>query len=977
MAKKRNPGSGSLGGGKKRDFLHSATIPCLLFAPRLNMIEINPAGLKLFNTKPLKKNLIGKNLSEIIPSIKETNRYDRYLEVIRSGKPITEQISPPHPNFGDVYLDIHAFKVGDGMGIIITDITAQKKAEEELLTRMQTLECMEHINRAIREADDLGKMLDSVLETILSIFQCDRAWLLYPCDPEAPYLRVPMERTRAEYPGAFASKNEVLNTPGLVELEKKMLASKDILVIGPGTEYKVPPSLKAFSVQSQVTIPVYPRVDKPWIFGLHQCSYPRIWSQQELNLFKEISRRFAEALSSLLFLNNLQESEERYRTLFNQAGDAIFLINTDNKIRDVNHRGCQMLQLPREEIIGKSYLDFVHPDYREDSIKRKHGLLAGKTYESYEKIFVRSSGIPFPVEINATSIQLQNGTPKYFQSIVRDITERKQTEMVMSVLYEISKAVNVTPDLESLYPQIHESLSNIIDATNFYIALYDDNKNVITFPYFVDEKDEIFDIIDARDSGSLTAEVIKNGKPLLLKKKQIDERFSFPGKTAVGTPAFAWLGVPLRVQKKLIGVIAVQSYSNANLYSKKDIKLLESVSEQIAIAIRNKQIEEEKKRLEEQLFQAQKMESIGRLAGGIAHDFNNILTGIMGYAELLKIQFSEPNSKEEHAAGVILKGSERAANLTKQLLGFARGGKYNPVPLNVNEVIEEIVNVSEKIFEKNISVTYLFEEKIDTIEADRHQLEQVLTNLIINARDAMPKGGVLAFKTENITPDKFFTQRFTDFKPGNYVKISITDTGIGMAEDIQKHIFEPFFTTKAESKGTGLGLATVYGILKSHNGHINVYSEPGKGSTFSLYFPASDKKIVETKKEFSFIKGEATILVVDDEESVRSMAAEMLDLLGYRVLTAIDGREAIEIFKEKKNEIDLVLLDMIMPNMAGKETYRELKKITPDIKVLLASGYSQNDKTKEILDEGVLGFVQKPFGISVLSKTISEMLNIK
>lgn len=977
MAKKKNPRLETIDCEKKRDFLHAATIPCLLFDSLLNMIEINPAGLKLFNTGTREKKLIGKNLAELIPTIKNTDRYNKYLDVIRSGKPFTTQIAPPHPKFGDVYLDIHAFKVGDGMGIIITDITAQKEAEAEHLSRMQTLVCMERINRAIREADDLEKMLDNVLETILSIFNCDRAWLLYPCDPEAPFLSVPMERTRAEFPGAFARKDGVLNTPGLIALEKAMLASKDILVIGPGTEYEIPPSLKGFSVQSQVTIPVYPRVDKPWIFGLHQCSYPRVWTTLEQNLFKEISRRFAEALSSLLFLQNLQESEERYRTLFNQAGDAIFLINTDGKIRDVNHRGCQMLDLPAEEIIGKSYLDFVHTDYHDDSKKKKRGLLIGKTYESYEKIFVKGSGNHFPVEINATSIQFQNGTPKYFQSIVRDITERKQSEKVMTVLYEISRAVNVTPDLETLYPQIHESLSNIIDATNFFIALYDDAKNVITFPYFVDERDGTFDIIDARDSGSLTAEVIKSGKPLLIKKKQLEERFGTPGKTAVGTLAFAWLGVPLRVKNNLIGVIAVQSYSNADHYSKKDIKLLESVSEQIAIAIRNKQVEEEKKKLEEQLFQAQKMESIGRLAGGIAHDFNNILTGIMGYAELLKIQFSEANSKEEHAAGVILKGIERAANLTKQLLGFARGGKYNPIPLKVNEVIEETVNVSEKIFEKKIALTYLFEENIDTIEADRHQLEQVLTNLIINARDAMPKGGVLAFKTENVFIDKFFIQRFSEFKPGNYVKISITDTGIGMTEEIQKHIFEPFFTTKAESKGTGLGLATVYGIVKSHNGHVSVYSEPGKGTTFSLYFPASDKKIVEIKKEFNIIKGEATILVVDDEESIRSMAAEMLDMLGYKVLTAADGREAVDIFKEQKNEIDLVLLDMIMPNMAGKETYRELKKITPDVKVLLASGYSQNDKTKEILDEGVLGFVQKPFGISVLSKMISETLNIR
>lgn len=978
MIKKKDSKPGLLQREKAEDasFIHSATVPCFIFDSNLNMIEANEIGLKMFKKRNREKNIIGKNLSELFSKIKRTGRYEKYMDVLRTGKPFTTEVAPPHPEFGEMYLNINAFKVGDGVGLIVTDITAQKKAEEEHLSRMQTFENMERINRAIREADDVEEMLGKVLETTLSIFNCDRSWLLYPCDPEVPTLSVPMERTRPEYPGAFAGGKDVPNTPGLIELEKMMLNSDKPLIINSKTGGEVPESLKAFSVLSQATIIIYPRIDKPWIFGLHQCSRPRIWSEEDQWLFQEISRRIADALSSLLFLQTLRESEQRYRTLFEQAGDAIFLINTDGKIRDVNHQGCKILDLPKEEIQNKQYLEFVHLPYHQDSKNRASGLRKGKRYDSYEKEFLRKSGAPFPVEINMSTVRDQNGEPKYYQSIVRDITERKRTEKITSVLYEISKVVNITQDLDNLYPQIHNSLGTIIDTTNFYIALYDETKNVVSFPYSVDEKDNNFDIVDARDSGSLTAEVINKGKPLFLKKKQIEEQFGYNRRESIGTPANAWLGVPLRIKNKLIGVVAVQSYSDPDLYSKKDIKLLESVSEQIAIAVHNKQMEEEKKKLEEQLFQSQKMESIGRLAGGIAHDFNNILTSIKGYAELLKIQYCETNSKEKHAADVILKGVDRAANLTKQLLGFARGGKYNPIPLKVNDVIEEIVSVSEKIFEKNISVTYLFEEDIDTIEADRHQLDQVLTNLIINAWDAMPRGGVLSFKTENVFLDDDFSFRFPEFHPGEYVKISVTDTGVGMTDEIQKHIFEPFFTTKGEGKGTGLGLATVYGIVKSHNGHMSVYSEPGEGTTFSLYFPVSNSEIIETKKEFNIIKGEATILVVDDEESVRGMAEDMLEVLGYKVLSAEDGRKAVKIYKEKKNEIDLVLLDMIMPKMAGKETYRALKKITPDIKVLLASGYSQNDKTKEILDEGALGFVQKPFGIQELSKTLSETLNM-
>jgi PAS domain S-box-containing protein len=338
-----------------------------------------------------------------------------------------------------------------------------------------------------------------------------------------------------------------------------------------------------------------------------------------------------------------------------------------------------------------------------------------------------------------------------------------------------------------------------------------------------------------------------------------------------------------------------------------------------------KKAEEERRKLEEQLFQAQKMESIGRLAGGIAHDFNNILTGIMGYAELLKLDFDDTSTVEGHAAEVIIKSTERAADLTQQLLGFARGGKYNPVPLMVNDIVKETINVSGKIFEKNIDVTFDLDTNIKPVEADKNQLDQVLTNIIINAKDAMPNGGELIFKTGNIYLDEEYTGKFLELKPGDYVKISITDTGMGMPRSIKDRIFEPFFTTKGAGRGTGLGLATVYGIIKNHNGHINCYSEPGAGTTFNLYLPVTEKEMISEKNEVKVITGEETILLVDDEKFVRNVAEKQLERLGYKVITAGDGIEAVDIYKEKKEKIDLVLLDMIMPQMAGKETYQALK----------------------------------------------------
>jgi PAS domain S-box-containing protein len=387
-----------------------------------------------------------------------------------------------------------------------------------------------------------------------------------------------------------------------------------------------------------------------------------------------------------------------------------------------------------------------------------------------------------------------------------------------------------------------------------------------------------------------------------------------------------------------------------------------------------KKVEEDKKRLEEQLFQSQKMESIGRLAGGIAHDFNNILAGIMGYAEVLKIRLGDTESDEGRAARVILKGAQRAANLTRQLLGFARKGKYNPIPININDTIKETVNVSEKIFDKNIGVVYQFEDEILSIEADKNQLDQVLTNLIINSKDAMPNGGTILFKTENVVVDDTLILKHPEMIPGEFVKVTVSDTGTGIPKEMSELVFEPFFTTKGD-KGTGLGLATVYGIVKNHNGYVHADSESGIGTSFTLYFPVTEKaKEKENGVASKLLEGKATILLVEDEDQLRGACHQMLQILGYRVLTAENGDRAARLYKEKYKEIDLVMLDLIMPVMSGKETYERMKKINKDVVVLLCSGYSQDAKAKAILEDGAKGFIQKPFSMEELSRILSETL---
>lgn len=388
-----------------------------------------------------------------------------------------------------------------------------------------------------------------------------------------------------------------------------------------------------------------------------------------------------------------------------------------------------------------------------------------------------------------------------------------------------------------------------------------------------------------------------------------------------------------------------------------------------------KKIEKEKDEIQSQIILSQKMESMGRLAGGIAHEFNNLLTGIMGYADMLKMKYNDTNQFEGKAADIIYRGSLAAQELTKGLLGFSMRGKYNPTSLNLNDSIKEVVEKSGKILTENIKLNFDLDDGIQVVKADKSQFSQVLANLILNARDAMPEGGEITFKTENVNIGEVNNGLFPEIiKPGHYVILSVSDTGIGMSQEIIDRIFDPFFTTKEVGKGTGLGLAGAYGIVKNHGGYIFCNSEPGKGATFSIYLPHL-KREIRIEEKFKKKAGRETILVVDDEDIVLYSSRDMLSRLGYEVLLASSGDEAIEIYKKNKNGIDLVMLDAIMPEKTGEETFKYLKEIDSHIKVLLMSGYSKYDIMNETLEKDTLGFLKKPFDMNNLSALVSKALN--
>ena len=378
------------------------------------------------------------------------------------------------------------------------------------------------------------------------------------------------------------------------------------------------------------------------------------------------------------------------------------------------------------------------------------------------------------------------------------------------------------------------------------------------------------------------------------------------------------------------------------------------------------------RQLEAQLLQAQKMEAVGTLAGGIAHDFNNLLMGIQGHVSLMLMDVTA-----EHPHAVHLTGIEdmirSGATLTRQLLGFARGGKYEVKPTDLNDLIRKSSDMFGRT-KKEIKITRREQDGLWVVDVDRGQIEQVLLNMYVNAWQAMPGGGELTLSTQNMILDEQYVKPHKA-KPGRYVKISITDTGIGMDAATRQRVFEPFFTTKGRGRGTGLGLASAYGIIRNHGGFITLYSERGQGTTFNLYLPVSASgAVVDAAPERKVIKGTETILIVDDEDIVLDVGVEVLKTLGYRVLAARSGPEAIEIYRQKAGEIDMVILDMIMPEMGGGRVFDAMKGINPSVKVLLASGYSLNGQASNILSRGCRGFIQKPFSIIDLSRKIREVL---
>ena len=623
----------------------------------------------------------------------------------------------------------------------------------------------------------------------------------------------------------------------------------------------------------------------------------------------------------------LKESEANYRQIVDHAPAGIYEVNlVTMKFSRVNDIMCRVSGYSREELLSMSPAEILTETSLQQLSERADRLLDSKKIPPRAEFQIKTKDGRELWALITSKFIYENGTPVRATVVISDISDQKETEAALRLSEEKYRLL-----VENANDAIFILQDGQIQFSNRSAQRIGENIGIemerVLFVNYVHPNDRAK--ITHRHPGRLKGE-----KPLT------NDAFRLIGKDGqemwaeINTVKVSWKGKP------------------ATLNFLRDITL--------------------QRKLEHQLQISQKMEAVGTLAGGIAHDFNNLLMGIQGRTSLMLLETDRVHPFYEH-----LKETEnyvmRATGLTKQLLGFARGGKYEVKPTDLNELVSQSISMFGRT-KKEISIKAKYQEHLKTVEVDRSQIDQVLLNIYVNAWQAMPVGGILYVQTSNIDLDENFVSAY-GVQPGKYAAITITDTGIGMDEKIVKRVFDPFFTTKEKDRGTGLGLASAYGIIKNHDGIITVESQSGQGATFSVYLPASDKNIVEEKQdEQDIFAGSETVLLVDDEELIIDVGVQLLQKMGYRVMTATNGDQAIEIYSRNKESIAIVILDLVMPRISGGEIYDRLKAIDSNVKVLLSSGYSVDGQATEILNRGCDGFIQKPFRLDELSKKIRVVL---
>ena len=655
--------------------------------------------------------------------------------------------------------------------------------------------------------------------------------------------------------------------------------------------------------------------------------------KQLLNELTEMRQRIAE-LEALETERKraeeaLRESEEKYRTILESIEDGYFEVDIRGNFTFFNDSMCKISGYTKDELMGMNNRQYMNQENAKKVYQTFNKVYTtGKPDKGFDWEFIRKDGTKRYVETSVSLMKDAEGQRISFRGIIRDVTEKKQIE---------ADLIQTKNFLQNIFNSSIDGITTT-DLQGNVIYTSPRAKNILGYKQekIIGKKAYFFYGSGVEDAKTIMKELTEKGE-----LRDHEMKFIRKDSELIDINLSASL---LKDEKgEVIGTLGIY----------RDIT--------------------EKNKLLAQLYQAQKVEALGTIAGGIAHNFNNLLMGIQGNTSLMLSETDSTHRNYER-----LNNNEKlvqnGSRLTRQLLGYAREGRYEVRPISLNQLVEETSDTFGTT-KKEIRVHRELAKDLFAIKVDQGQIEQVLLNLYVNAADAMPNGGDLFLKTTNAT-HKDMTGKPCKVNPGNYVLLTVGDTGLGMDKKTMKRIFDPFFTTKGLSKGTGLGLSSAYGIIKAHSGYIDVDSEKGYGTTFKIYLPASEKSAKKpVKSAGQIIEGRGTILLVDDEEMVLDVGVQLLKALGYTVLEARSGKEAVAVYRENKNKIDMVLLDMIMPDMGGGQAYDRMKEINPNVRGLLSSGYTIDGQATEILERGCDGFIQKPFNMKELSRSVRNILN--
>lgn len=803
-----------------------------------------------------------------------------------------------------------------GMVGTIVDITDRKQAERERLANLRFFESMDRVNRAIQSADDLEVMMKDLLDVVRSIFDCDRAFLMSPCDPGSPTWFIPMESSKPEYRGASVFEREMPMDPQLAETLHILLNTDGPVKFGPGADHELAEDVsKQFNIQSFMSMAIYPKTGIPWQFGIHQCSHPRQWAQEEMRIFEAIGRRLADGLSSLLALRDLAQNEDFLDKVVEHIPDMIFVKKAHglNFVR-VNKAGEQLLGYPRQELLGKTDYEFFPKKVADVIAQKDRQVLESKELVDIPEETVSSRGKKKRI-LHTKKIPIldEAGEPQYLLGISEDITERKQAE------------------------QSIRKLTQAIEQSPVSIMITDVNGKI-----------EFVNAWFTQVTGYSSNEVIGQN-PSILKS----------GESPAG--AYRKLWRTIRSGDIWQGEFKNRKKNGELFWEQATIAPIRDAQNSITHYVAVKEDITERKELEIRLRQVQKMEAIGQLAGGIAHDFNNILSAITGYTEL-SIGTIEPETPTFEYLSHVLEASKRAKDLINQIMMFSRETNHELIPIRIDFPVKEALKLIRASVPATIEMQTMIQSKSYAL-ADPTQIHQIVMNLCTNAAQSMAEsGGILEVHLTDTTVDHGDDRKYyPDAKPGEYILLTVSDQGYGINAQLIHRIFDPFFTTKKRGEGTGMGLSVVHGIVKSCSGFIYVHSRLDEGTTFEILIPVQQHAGAHNaihKKQIP--KGSESILFVDDETMIVDIAKKMLKTLGYRVVARTNAKEALEEFKNNPESFDLVVTDLTMPKMSGLDMAEKLLQIRPGFPIVLCTGFDVTMDEEKIFERGVSGIIHKP-----------------